>query len=442
MENKRLLALERDRSTRREFIVDSVKLAMLLGVPAPLRLALGSEAQESLVFVFLRGGADGLSLVRPRANGALKSSHDVLAAARPRLMIQGAVPLANSAFEIHPELRRIKELYDGSEAVFVHGAGSPNPTRSHFQQQDLIELGNPSRAAGVRGGFLNRSLAHLASKSLELPAVSLTAAPAMSLRGPQLALALPPRLAGLIAMNYAPGGIVSGLTLEQRLQYGMRSVPELEKRTAVDSLTNSRGAQAQRGLGKVREAIAREGELTLGSEDQYANLPAFRTAVQLLATDPGLRFVTIDVPGWDTHQNISVNDGTFARLVGNLDKALGRMADDLKANGLWGRTTIVVMSEFGRRVAQNGSEGLDHGRGGLMMVLGGQVAGKKVVIQTSAADPWTLQSLDGPGDVRVTVDYRHVFAELLKKRFGIGTTPIASDVFPGFEPIPLGVFKA
>lgn len=426
-------------SSRRQFLADSMKLALLFGVPVSLQKALAAETQESVVFVFLRGGADGLSMLRPSASGGLQSSHAVLAAARPNLMIQGANALAGSPFEIHPELMRMKALYDSGEAAFVHGAGSPNPTRSHFEQQDLIEFGNPNRVSGVTGGFLNRSLGELAQRSAQLPAVALASGVTVALRGRELALSLPTKLAGFTNLN-APG-IVSGLTIDERVANGMRSVPA--DRSRIDALSNAKGHQAVASLGKVKEAMAKRSQLNIGTDTEYAGLPAFGTAVQLLATDPGLRILTVDVPGWDTHQNMGVNDGPFNNLMIRLDKALGQMADDLKANGQWQRATVVVMSEFGRRVAQNGSAGLDHGRGGVMMTFGGQVKGKKVVTQVpGSSQTWDLRQLEAPGDVRVTVDYRHVFAEMFKKRFNLTSAAIGTEIFPGFSAADLNLFKS
>ncbi len=423
-------------STRRQFLADSLKLAALFGVPVNLKSAFGAESTDSMVFVFLRGGADGLSMVRPANNTALKASYDVLAAARPDLMIQNARRLGNSNFDIHPELARVKALYESGDLAIVHGAGSPNPTRSHFEQQDLIEYGNPNRLAGSYSGFLNRSLAEISDKSTKLPAVSIGTKVNLSLRGQQLAVSLPVSLAGY--PNLTAPGIVSGLALESRLAKGMQSVPE--EKTRIDSLSHSRGYQAGNALETVKEAIKKRGDLNLGTGEQYGNISAFPTAVQLLATDPGLKMLTIDIGGWDTHFNMGPNEGAFNNLMIRIDKALGQMAADLKANGLWNRTTVVVMSEFGRRVAQNGSGGLDHGRGGVLFTMGGQVNGKKVVTQVPGGAAWDLRQLEAPGDVRVTVDYRHVFHELFRRRFQVAANKM-TDIFPGFTGVGLGLFK-
>jgi uncharacterized protein (DUF1501 family) len=214
-----------------------------------------------------------------------------------------------------------------------------------------------------------------------------------------------------------------------------KSVDHLLRRQA------SRIKSAVRMFASVDQAQAATSDssrrLRLSPAAEYHGHGKFREAVQLINDVPDMKFMTIDVQGWDDHVNIGAVGGKFAARIEGLSRALKTFVDDLDDNGLLQKTTIVVMSEFGRRVAENSSKGLDHGRGGLVMVIGDGVKSQVYAPDFSLLDA----SLD-QGCLPVALDYRHILAEILEEKMGVvnvydaagsNSTQAANDiaVFPG-----------
>jgi len=420
---------------RRDFLLTSATALGGMMLPQFTMEAQAAAPRKKVVVVFLRGGMDGLSLVAPHraGSGTQSNNYKTYKAKRGSLALTNPSPLAGTNFDLNPTCKRIHSLYNHSAAIFIPGAGSTNGTRSHFVQQDSIENGNPD-GGNVAGGYLNRALGLIpaGARSEDMPAVTIGNGVDKALLGGN-AVSVPNLNTGLTI-----NGIDAGMPLDARLQKLWSAVEYVSPRW-VDYLLKGAGVRARRSLDVIEEASrisASQISPNSGTLDDnfhhYAGMSQFQTALRLMKSDPELRFLTINVEGWDHHVNLGANDGTFYNLMGKLDRALGAFAYDLNRAGLWDDTRIVVMSEFGRRVAINGASGVDHGRGGTMMVLGGNLNGKRVLSRD-----YSLQNLDG-GDVRVTVDYRDVIAEILVRFQGISMSQL-HQIFPGYLPKFLGI---
>ncbi len=247
-------------------------------------------------------------------------------------------------------------------------------------------------------------------------------------------MAVPSMSTGLSA-----AGVVSQYTARERLQALWSLVHSGS--SAVEALVRGKGNQAKNGT-LVLEAAAQIpatdtsiSPLNVSVDNpnpayHYAGLSGFRDAVKLLRTDNGIRVLTIDVGSWDFHQNMGTNEGSYNNILKRLDSALGAMARDLGGmpgqavqKNLWNKVCVVVQTEFGRRVQQNVNSGLDHGRGGVMMVAGGRVNGKQII----KAPGYSLATLD-QGDIPVSIDYRNIVGEVMIKHLKLSSL---SSVFPG-----------
>lgn len=360
------------------------------------RRAAGGTPAGQLVVVFLRGGMDGLSAVAPVGDGHY---HD----ARPTIGLPESRGLdLDGTFAMHPALAPLHELYRQGRLAVVHACGNPAGSRSHFDAQDLMEQGVAARTADARG-WITRHVETSGGNDL-FRTVAISANVPRSLRGSQ-ALAIP-SVAG-----FGLGGR-SGLTrdwgIALRLAYHGEEQVESTGTGTLDAIDEVAGLGAAPGAS------------------------AFDDAVTLLGAGLGVEVVTVDLGGWDTHDNMgTVDGGAMAGLLGGMANGLAGFQATLDARGLGGVTTV-VMSEFGRRLAQNGSGGTDHGYATTLFVMGAGVAGGRVIADWPGLAPENLDR----GDLAVTTDYRDVLWELAVGVLGTGSP---GSVFPGHTPTPLGV---
>ncbi|AKS40450.1 DUF1501 domain-containing protein [Wenzhouxiangella marina] len=351
---------------------------------------------ERLIVLFLRGGADGLSLCAPLGDSAYFDR-------RPALAIREADGLPLDAFfALHPSAGSLKTLYDAQELGVVHAAGLFTAERSHFEAQAVMEQGIDSLDAAPGEGWLGRYLASL-NGGTPLQAVALDKAVPLSMAGLGSALAL--------------GAIDDfSLALDARTRLALADLYRLDPLLdpTAQAVFDAAGA-----LGPVQA-------LPIGADYPPSPLgTALADAARLIKSGSGLKAAAINTGGWDTHE--SQND-EIAGLIAGLGDALLAFRNDLGEE--WARTTVVVQTEFGRRVAENASAGTDHGHGGVMFLAGGTVNGGQVHGDWPGLHDSALS--DGQ-DLTVTTDYRQVFAELLATRFGV--TDFA-PIFNGWQPGP------
>jgi uncharacterized protein (DUF1501 family) len=418
--------------------------------------AAGQANDHTLVYVFLRGGADALSILAP--NAACPGYADYIANQRATTHIPASKLLSlasagtNPVLGLHPDAVGLRDLFNQSRLGLFMNSGCLNPTTSHFAQQDNIEGGSgEERDTRIKGGFLNRAMSGVDGQLGLIPAMSLNQSLAKSLLGPMPAFAI--NSAESLKM-LTPGNLRSGLSLESRMDASF--LKNTAPTRLVDGMLRAQASRIKSAVklfAGVEQAKAdpqnADQLIRLSPSAEYHGYPKFREAVKMIKDVPDMKFITIDVPGWDDHVNLGAVDGKFSTRIAKLSSALKTFVDDLDENGLLQKTTIVVMSEFGRRIAENSSKGVDHGRGGLMMVIG-----EGVEKQVYAPGFSLVDSAQDQGCLPVSLDYRQILAQVLEERMGIvnvyessvagSSSPAAQvKVFPGLvKQSALKVFKS
>ena len=366
----------------------------------------GTKARGVVVVVSLRGAADGLSLVVPHGD-------PVYAKARPRLAVPTERLLARDDFYgLHPALEPLMPLWNARKVGVVHAAGLPARNRSHFAAME--ELENASPGSRTRSGWLNRLVGADRNPS-PLQALQLGGTPPASLYGQQ------PFLSASSVEDVAFAGADqwdthNGRTRSLKTMWGNASGPlgasMRSAFTAVDQFKPARESsdKTQNGVTYPDSDLGR----------------ALSQVARVVRSDVGVEVVTVDHGDWDMHTDVgNLEWGAMKREAGSLAGALAAFFADL---GTLGETvTVVCLSEFGRRVEENASWGLDHGYGTVMMLLGAGVRG-------GYHGRWPGLTMGGDSDLLVTTDYRSVLSEVVKARFGAST----AAVFPGFTPQRVG----
>ncbi|WP_287409334.1 DUF1501 domain-containing protein [Oceanithermus sp.] len=403
------------RSLLKTLGVLGVSHTLFPGLHAQLAFAEGDrERRDALVVVFQRGGADGLGLVAPYAEGGRYYDRRPTTAVPEPGRKNGGLDL-DDRFALHPELAPLFDLYREGRLAVVHAAGSPDETRSHFDAQQYMEFGTPG-VKSARSGWLGRHLALTARRSgSPFRAVGLGDVVADSLLGPVTPLALRsiaefhlqgrdgewPRMQAVLRRLYAGSGPLEPVA---------RSVwSSLETLADLARSPGDEKAYPDDVLGRGLAQVAR-----------------------LIKAGVGLEVATVDSDGWDTHEEQGVQNGRFAANAAAFARALAAFWADLGDNARG--VTVVVMSEFGRRVEENASAGTDHGHGGVMWLLGAGVRGGRVYGRW----PGLAREQLADGDLAVTTDFRDVLGELVTRRLG---NPEVAQVFPGYRPRPLGIFE-
>ncbi|MES2292061.1 MAG: DUF1501 domain-containing protein [Pseudomonadota bacterium] len=387
---------------RRQFLTAALTLPFL-GTAGRL-YALPASGAPRLLVVFLRGAYDAANIVVP-------VSSDFYYSARPTLAIakDTALPL-NGDWGLHPALKdSIYPLWDKKQIAFVPFAGTDDLSRSHFETQDTIELGQPvAGRRDYRSGFMARTAAALAGST----PISFTSDLPLSFRGQQ---PIPN-----IALNFTgkPGVAGKNAELIQSMYQGRELAPAVAQGFAVQS-------EVYQAISQEMQAANRDAVSPKGFE-----LSAQRIGF-LMRDKFNLGFV--DVGGWDTHVNQGGADGYLANRIGELGRGLALLADTLGES--WNDTIVIVVSEFGRTFRENGDRGTDHGHGSVYWVLGGrvrggQIAGRQVAVTRAAL----FQDRDWP----VLNDYRALIGGVLQKSYGLNPVQL-SQIFPGTTPQDLAL---
>jgi uncharacterized protein (DUF1501 family) len=359
------------------------------------------EGDPLLVSVFLRGAADGLHLVPPTGDPGYRSLRGSLAL-RETLDFQ-------RDFSLHPELAPLAPLIERKRFAAVHAVGSPDPTRSHFEAQDIMELGEAG-SSRMTDGWLARGLRAQTSEG-PFASLSLTSEQPLALRGSGAFAIADPERFGL------PG--VSGRA---------RSAVAALYRSGDDPLQRA-GAGALAALDDYERAL-RSGRF--GRSRRRTPNSLSRHVERLLAIDRsglGVRAAFLESGDWDTHSNQGTTQGRMAGRIRDLGNGIAKLAEGLGERRDW---LLVVMTEFGRTVRPNGSRGTDHGHGSVMFVAGPRVRGGLYGDWAGLSPDQLYEGRDLP----VLTDWRSVLHEVLHAH--LGATP-PSDTFPGFAPQHLGL---
>jgi len=372
--------------------------------------------RDLLVCIFQRGAADGLNALVPYGDPDYYLQRSTINV--PSNAVIKLDPGSDGFFGLHPALAPLKPIYDLGDLALVHATGVPHGSRSHFTAQGLVERGVVDKA-GPNTGWLGRHMNNSpAASDSAFRMVSISGNVAVSLFGADEPLAL----SNLSDFGFDQGVIDSGY---------------LDILASLYSTTAPFQAPAQAALAAIGELQAANIAALLPENNAVYPTGALGTklfqAGQLIKSSLPVEVICIDSDGWDHHENLP----TY------IDQSLTELADSLSAfykdmgDTRMQRITVLVHTEFGRRVAENGSLGADHGTGCLAYLMGGGVNGGQVFTSWPGLASGNLEMGE---DLKITTDLRSVLAEMLTRRM-VGAN--IADVFPGFTgPFDAGVFSS
>jgi uncharacterized protein (DUF1501 family) len=352
---------------------------------APQVLFAQAATERRFVFIIQRGAADGLNIVIPYAEPAY-------AALRGPLAIDPAAALKlDGTFALHPALPKLRQLFAGGEATFLHAVASPYRDRSHFDAQNVLETGGKSPYQ-LKDGWMNRLLGMLPHSGKD--AIAFSPAVPLAMQG------------ALEVTTYAPSTLPEAnedLLVRVKQLYA----PDRELQALWTSALEARGMAGERmeGGGNRQDAAA------LG-----------RTAAGFLARADGPRIAMIETSGWDTH---SGQDARLTRQLLGLDGLIGALREGMGAT--WAQTVVLVATEFGRTVAANGTGGTDHGTAAAAMVIGGAVQGGRII--TDWPGLASGQLFEGR-DLRPTLALDTVIASTCAEAFNLDPERTTRVLFP------------
>jgi uncharacterized protein (DUF1501 family) len=427
--------------SRRGFIKGSglalFGVGLMGGIPAFIAEAAASDKiispykrKKVLACIFQRGAMDGLMAVTPFGDSYLQT-------ARPNLFITAAgggsatggarggrgaslIDL-DGKFGLHPSMQAFEPLFRDKRLAIVHGIGSPNNTRSHFDAQDYMESGTPFNK-GTASGWLNRAVGLLGHDALTpFTAVSLTSAMPRSFYGDHPAVAISNLQDFAIQLRGNPAGA----------NMAAKSFEDLYDQTSPGLLQET-GKESFEAMKMLQKADIRN--YRPAGNAVYPNSPlgnSLKQVAQLIKMEVGLEVAFAESTGWDTHFNQGTDNGVFARNAADLSNSIAALWNDLGA--YQDEVTVMTMTEFGRTVHQNGTGGTDHGRASCNFILGNGVAGGRVHGKVSTL---AVENLEDGRDLPVTTDFRSVFSEVADHHLGIANDKV---LFPDWSGGTLGV---
>jgi uncharacterized protein (DUF1501 family) len=414
------------RVSRRIFIRDGVA-TVTLGLSAPAFLSAIAQAQgipsRRLVVVYLGGGNDALNTLVSYQDPAYYSRRPSIAVPAGQVLQVGS-DAAGHALGLHPRLAGLWNIFNEGHLALVQRTGYANSSRSHFEASDIWGTANPQSYTG--SGWLGRYLDTLPRPADALAAWNTTGeTPRALLSGVTGVPAIPS------ANSYTFASPNRGsVALEERTAAQIMASNPANGRPHL-AFVNSTSRGALDTLDRVAQAT------TYTPTVAYPNngfALALRTVAGAIVKSIGSRVFWVQTGGYDTHaQQGQGGGGGYAGLMGTLGDGLWAFYSDIRNQGLAGDTTVIVFSEFGRRISENGSNGTDHGAAGVMMALGGMVRGGLFGTAPSLA-PGSPTLENNSGDVRYETDFRSVYAKLLDQWLGVDSVPILSGDFRAGAP--------
>lgn len=415
--------------SRRQFVMNTAGAAVLGTIAHAwlprVVLAQTATTRDIIVHVFLRGGADGLSMCVPWGDPNYYTSRSTIAIPRPDATgTLKATSLDGVLWGLPPSMLGLLPAYQANQLLIIQGAGLSYSSRSHFDAQRFIEVGKAADPS-VSTGWLGRHLATVPpmNSAATLRALSISQGLPNLLEGAPKTLPIPD------PANYVLGGSSTTRAARQAwlaTDYGLTEEP-------VRSAALDAGAT----LSLLQSLNISSYAPSNGAVYPNTNFGrGMRSTAALIKANVGVEAIQVDIGGWDTHQTQNPLNGSMATLMTEFANGIGAFwADVLQGNGNY-NVTLVAMSEFGRNVRENGSQGTDHGRGSAMFVMGKQIAGGRVY--TKNWQPLARENLQDGQDVKVTVDHRDVLAEIVKNRL---SNPNLDLIFPAYTPTFQGVTR-
>ena len=421
-------------TTRRDFLLRSSASAIAatammsaqspdaLGAPRKKTNTTRTRRKPTLIVIYLRGGADPLGTIVPYADKKLSRVRPSLTMPGPDSNEVGQVLPLDDIFGFNPNMKALHDLYEKKMCAPIVCVGSPHPTRSHFDAQDFMERAAPG-LRNVKQGWLNKYLEETESiKDANLRSFSLQSLLPRSLRGDYPVLARPDQKADLAMAMYShlyPEKKMMSRPKRKKKKKGMGSntqqmIREFGQRT-IKQLKELNAVLEKSPPSKVTYPTSRFGK-------------QFRDIAKIVMADRGLEIAALDYGGWDHHINQGPIDGQLGKKLGDVSDSIGAFVADVGEERMQS-TTILVMSEFGRTVSENGNQGSDHGHGGFMLAVGGMVKGGKVYGKWTGLE---RDKLYQQRDLPVHTDFRLIFAETLKDMYGFDGMKLG--MFPQYTP--------
>lgn len=411
--------------SRRLFIRDGVA-TVALGLTAPAFLSAIAQAQglssRRLVVVYLGGGNDALNTLIPYQDQNYYSRRPTIAIPAGQVL-QVGTDAGGRALGLHPRLGGLSNIFNEGRLAIVQRTGYQNSSRSHFEATDIFGTANPQSSSG--SGWLGRYLDTLPRPIDSLAAWNTTSETPRSLVSGQTGV---PAISNASTYTFASPNRGSAAAQERAAAEAMaaNAAPGRPHLAFVNSTSRSAIETIDRA------ARAMSYTPTVAYPNNGFAL-ALRTVAGAIFNGIGSRVYYVQTGGYDTHAQQGAGGGAYGGLMGTLGDGLAAFYSDIRNRGLAGDTTIIVFSEFGRRISENGSGGTDHGAAGLMFVLGGSVRGGLYGTAASLrpGDP-TLEN--NSGDVRFETDFRSVYARVLDQWLGVNSAPILNGDFRAGAP--------
>ena len=412
--------------SRRIFIRDGVA-TVALGLAAPSFLSAIAQAQglpnRRLVVVYLGGGNDSLNTLIGYRDPAYYSRRPSIAVPAGQVL-QVGTDASGQTLGLHPRLTGLSNIFNEGRLALVQRTGYPNSSRSHFEATDIWGTANPQSVTG--SGWLGRYLDTLPRPLDALTAWNTTGDTPRALLSGQSGV---PAIPNSSTYTYASPN---------------RGSAALQERAAAQTMAGNTAAgrphlayvnSTSRGAIETLDRVAQAQSYTptvVYSNNGFAQ--SLRTVAGAIVRGVGSRVYWVQTGGYDTHAGQGGGGGgAYANLMGTLGDGLGAFYSDIRNQGLAPDTTIIVFSEFSRRISENGSAGTDHGAAGVMMVLGGSVRGG---LYGTAPDlsPGHSTLENNSGDVRHETDFRSVYARVLDQWLGVNSVPILNGDFRAGAP--------
>ena len=409
------------RFSRRYFMKQGgIALAGLSTMPAFLQRAVASipgAGKKQLVVLFQRGAADGLNIVVPFAEPNYYRMRPSIALPQPKRGGGDAAIDLDGFFGLHPSLASLEPLFHKNQLAIVHAAGSPDPTRSHFDAQDYMESGTPG-IKSTEDGWLDRAVSTIPEENASpFRAVAMGPNLPRMLQGKAGAIAVPDlRQFKVQPQSPAMANVVEGGFEAMYAQ-------------TVDHALHGTGTETFEAIDLLRKIDTSKLPPENGAD--YPKNPIGQRLQQIgvmIKANIGVEVMFLDCGGWDNHVNEGGAQGQLANLLRDLGQSLAAFHQDM--GDRMADIVVVTMSEFGRTAKENGNRGTDHGHANCMFVMGGDVKGGRVYGKWPGLND---HQLNEGRDLALTTDFRSVLGEILVRHLGVKAL---APVFPGFDNTP------
>jgi uncharacterized protein (DUF1501 family) len=418
--------------TRRQFVKGGVT-AFTVGFAAPqflADLAFAQSGGRNLVVLYLGGGNDALSTLVPYRDPAYYSRRPVLAVPEANLRpTQVGTDSAGNELALHPRLTDLKAIFDQGRLAIIQRTGYQNSSRSHFQGFDIWGTANPSNSQGT--GWLGRYLDTLPSPIDPLVAWNTTRETPRALMARTVGV---PAITNPATYSFSSPNSGTDATLERAAAVKISSHVPVDRPHLA--FVNSTAQAALGTLDRVATVASYTPSVT------YPNnglAQALRAVAGAMVRSIGTKVFWVQTGGYDTHAGQGANAGAYVNLMATVNDSIAPFYVDLSNRGLLGSTLVIVFSEFGRRVSENGSGGTDHGAAGLMMAIGGTVRGGLYGTAANLRQDPGNEMLEPSGntpasDVRFETDFRAVYAKVIDSWLGADSVSILGGDFKASAP--------